>query len=389
MNVGIDALSFYTSPFYLTIDALAIARGYRSGSAIKKTIGQESMSVLPPDEDVVTMGANAAAMLRAEPGFGEIELLVFATESAFDMAKAGGIYLRRLLGLPNECRTFEVKQACYGGTAALQMALDWVRQNPDKKALVVASDNARYELNTSAEWTQGCGAVAMLLSANPRILALNGHSGYYTEDVMDFWHPNYTDGALVDGAFSKEMYLRSLGEAWRAYRRKNSLGYADHAAFCYHCPFVKMVEMAHKQMAQDYTADPANGEDPWRNRLGEALKYGSRVGNSYAASLYVSLASLLDNSAAPLDGQRIGLYSYGSGCMAEFFSGTVVDGYRSYLGAEARRTLFADQKEISCDEYEQFFNYPFPKDGGEHEFPAITTGTHRLAGVKGHSRIYG
>ena len=53
------------------------------------------------------------------------------------------------------------------GTAALQMACDYVRAHPEKSVLVITSDIARYTRNTSAEPTQGAASVAMLISANP------------------------------------------------------------------------------------------------------------------------------------------------------------------------------------------------------------------------------
>lgn len=46
-----------------------------------------------------------------------------------------------------------------------------------------------------------------------------------------------------------------------------------------------------------------------------------KLGNMYTASLYGSLASLLDStSSADLQGKRIAMYSYGSGLAASFFT---------------------------------------------------------------------
>lgn len=56
--------------------------------------------------------------------------------------------------------------------------------------------------------------------------------------------------------------------------------------------------------------------------------YGKEVGNIYTASLYMSLLSLLEVDQ-PKAGSLIGLFSYGSGAMAEFFTGRLVDGYEN------------------------------------------------------------
>ena len=52
---------------------------------------------------------------------------------------------------------------------ALHNSLDFVRTNPEKKPLAIASDYAKYELASTGEYTQGGGAVAVLVSANPTL----------------------------------------------------------------------------------------------------------------------------------------------------------------------------------------------------------------------------
>ena len=185
MKIGIDRLSLYTSKYFIDLKTLAEQRSVES-EKYYLGLGQERMSVPAPDEDVVTMGANAAYPLQQAGELEEVELLLFATESGIDQSKSAGIFVHRLLGLSPRCRTIELKQACYSGTAAVQLAKDFVRAHPEKKALVIAADIARYDLESPGEATQGCGAVALTISAQPRMLSLDDASGYYTEDVMDF-----------------------------------------------------------------------------------------------------------------------------------------------------------------------------------------------------------
>ncbi|MDK7260552.1 hydroxymethylglutaryl-CoA synthase, partial [Gardnerella vaginalis] len=80
-------------------------------------------------------------------------------------------YLHESLGIHAFAKSYEIKEACYGATAALQIACDYVRLRPERKVLVVASDIARYGLATGGEPTQGAGAIAMLISKNPSVLA--------------------------------------------------------------------------------------------------------------------------------------------------------------------------------------------------------------------------
>lgn len=106
--VGIDDLSFATSHFVLAHAELAEQYGvdlakYHVG------IGQEAMSILAPDEDIVTLAAAAAAPVVAEAD--EIRTVLLATESSVDQSKAGAVHVAELLGLPTAIRCIELKQA--------------------------------------------------------------------------------------------------------------------------------------------------------------------------------------------------------------------------------------------------------------------------------------
>ncbi len=185
-KVGIHRLRCYAPSYHYDLKALACLRNLQE-TAFTHGIGQERMAILPADEDIITMAANAAAPIIDE--YQNIDMLIFATESGFDLSKASGIYAHQLLGLPPNCRVFEVKQACYAGTAALQMACNHIRCHPQAKVLVLAADVAKYAPNTPAEASQGAGAVAMLVTANPAILTISKDSGYWVEDHMDFCMP--------------------------------------------------------------------------------------------------------------------------------------------------------------------------------------------------------
>ena len=165
----------YLPRYALPLDRLAEARGVPV-EKIHVGLGAHAMAVAPPWEDAVTLGANAAARVfrQGEVRPDEIGLLVVATETAVDHAKPIGIFLHDLLGLPASCRTFEIKHACYGGTAGVMLAADWVRSGAarGRKALVVATDIARYDVGSSAEFTQGAGAAAVVVSEAPRLLRL-------------------------------------------------------------------------------------------------------------------------------------------------------------------------------------------------------------------------
>lgn len=385
-KVGIDALSFYTPHYYLDLKELARARGVDIDK-FSVGLGQEKMAVIPPDEDVVTMAADCGYRVLKKVDKEEIQLLLFATESAIDQSKAAGIFVHRLLNLPSRCRVVELKQACYSATAGLQMALPMLRENPEMKILLIASDVAKYGLNTSGESSQGGGAVAMVLSANPRILAIEPESGFHTEDVMDFWRPNYREEAIVDGKYSCELYLRLVQKTWEQYTTLSKRSFEEHDRFCYHVPVPRLVEKAHQCLVK-FNGYPKLSQGEILEQLGPTLQYGRVVGNCYTAALYLSLLSLLENATQDLRHRRIGFYSYGSGCVAEFFSGVIQEDYQTMLDRTYHQDLLANRKALSLKEYEAFYNFRHPIEEPAFAFPIHHNGLFRLAAIEQHKRIY-
>ncbi len=384
MHAGIEQISFYSSHYYLDLKTMANARGIEP-EKFYTGIGQEKMAVPPPDEDIVTMAANAALQILKDRDDTEtISTLIFATESGIDQSKAAGIYVHKLLNLSSQCRIFEVKQACYSATGALQMALPYLLAKPDQKVLLIASDVARYGLDNAGEPTQGAGAVAMLLSTQPSILAFEPYTGIYTDDVMDFWRPNYRDEALVDGKYSVKIYIKSLLAAWEHYQNQTDLSLSDFHAFCYHLPFSRMGEKAHSFLLKT----DKNLQNDFSAPLEKTLYYNKQIGNTYTASLYIGLTSLLENFNENLGDKRIGFFSYGSGCVGEFFSGIVQKDYKSFLHKEHHKNLIDERRELSLDEYKNFYTFSLPQDGSEFSTPQFKTGKFRLAGIKDHQRIY-
>ncbi|MEU1409050.1 hydroxymethylglutaryl-CoA synthase [Streptomyces sp. NPDC005728] len=382
--VGIHDLSFATTEFVLAHTALAEHNGTEIGK-YHVGIGQRSMSVPAADEDIVTLGAAAAAPLVARHGSDGIRTVIFATESSIDQAKSAGVYVHSLIGLPSAVRVVELKQACYGATAALQFAIGLVRRDPAQRVLVIASDVSKYDLDSPGEATQGAAAVALLVAADPQLVRIEEPSGVFTADVMDFWRPNYREAALVDGQESITAYLQAVEGSWKDYTEQGGRSLGEFAAFCYHQPFTKMAYKAHRHLL-NYNGHDTDAAEVTR-AIGHTTAYNNVIGNSYTASVYLALASLLDH-ADDLTGQAIGFLSYGSGSVAEFFAGTVVAGYRAHLRTQAHREAIDRRTSLDIARYRDLHERSFPTDGGDHPTQAQTTGPFRLAALRDHKRIY-
>ncbi|MCC3653111.1 hydroxymethylglutaryl-CoA synthase [Streptomyces sp. S07_1.15] len=384
LAIGIHDLSFRTTGLVLSHTELARCNGtdiakYHQG------IGQRAMSLPTADEDIVTMAAAAAAPLVERHGTDRIRTVVLATESSVDQSKAAGIYVHSLLGMEPHVRVVEMKQACYSATAALQFAAGLVHRDPQEQVLVIASDISRYDLDSPGEATQGAAAAAMLVSADPALLELTRPSGLFTSDVMDFWRPNYRTTALVNGKESIAAYLEAVEGAWKDYQRRGGLPLEEFRAFCYHQPYTRMAFKAHRQLLE--TCGAQADEETLDHALAATTGYNETVGNSYTASMYLALAALLDD-ADDLTEQTVGLFSYGSGSVAEFFAGRVRAGYKALLRGEAHREAIGSRRAVDYGTYRELREQTLPTDGSWYELPHETRGPYRLAALRDHQRVY-
>ena len=382
MRIGIDKMAFATTNDYLDLVELAKERSV-DPNKFTIGIGQDLQAVVPPTQDIVTLGATAAKKLLTPELEKNISTVIVATESGIDNSKASAIYIKRLLGLSDFTRTVEMKEACYSATAAIQFAKGVVALNPQETVLVIAADIARYGLNTSGEVTQGAGAVAMLISQNPHILTLEDTTVAYSKDIMDFWRPLYATEALVDGKYSTNVYIEFFLQTFTRYQQLTGRELADFAALTFHMPFTKMGKKGLEGLLKDRNDEVAQR---LRTQLTASQLFSRQVGNLYTGSLYLSLMSLLQNSDLRA-GSRIGLFSYGSGAEGEFYTGILEDGYEHYMNNIQEELKHRHQ--VSVAEYEKLFNSQLGMNDGDIEFDVTNDPSpFVLKGQKDHQRIY-
>ncbi|MCL6423823.1 hydroxymethylglutaryl-CoA synthase [Brachybacterium sp. JHP9] len=378
--IGIEDLEIATGHHVLDLSALAETRGV-DPAKYSRGLGQDEMSLPAADEDVVTMGAAAASALLERTGIEGIRTLLFATESGIDHSKSAAVIAHGLLGLPPHVRSVELKQACYAGMAAVQSAIGIVARRPQEKVLVIASDVARYQLASPGEPTQGAGAVAMVISADPALLEIEPISGVYSADIDDFWRPNDSSTAVVDGRLSMGAYQKALMGAWEDLQAQGGPSADQIDAFVYHQPFTKMARKAHRHLSQKLGAEL--DETP----LDQAEVYNRRLGNTYTASLWNGLASLLDH-AGDLAGKRVALFSYGSGSAGEMLTGIVRD-QGDAAGRRARRLAMLDAREpLAVDAYEELHRSAELSSASDQETPQVGGSGFRFAGIQGRARRY-
>jgi len=385
MNIGIDKIGFYTPPFALSMEDLAVERGVEP-EKYTIGIGQSTMAVAPVTQDIVTMGANAAIGILDEADKEAIDMILVGTETGIDQSKSAAVYIQNLLGLSNRVRSVELKHACYGATAALQLAKGHIALNPESKVLVIASDIAKYGLKSGGEPTQGAGAVAMVVSAEPRLLRLEDETSLFTDDVMDFWRPNYSSTPYVNGMYSTQQYLDCLTTTWDEYKKRYDWTMDEFAAICFHLPYPKLALKGLRKM-MDKTLSKEK-QDSLQENFDKSILYSQMIGNIYTGSLFLGLLSLLENAETLKAGDKIALYSYGSGAVSEFFSGELVEGYEAYLDKD-RLSKLKQRTALSVVDYEKvFFEEVQLDESGSAQFAAYEHQDYALVEIVDHQRRY-
>jgi polyketide biosynthesis 3-hydroxy-3-methylglutaryl-CoA synthase-like enzyme PksG len=366
--VGIEAMNAFAGTAYVDVEELA---GHRKLDRTRfANLLMKEKTVPLPYEDPITYGVNAArplidAMTPEERD--RIEMVISCTESSFDFGKSMSTYFHKLLGLNRNCRLFELKNACYSGVAGLQMAINFVLSNasPGAKALVIATDVSRFMLveggeAMTLEWSflepsSGAGAVAMIVSDEPHVFQIDvGANGYYGYEVMDTCRP-VADGDAGDSDLSLLSYLDCCDNAFREYAKR--VEGADFAkTFSYlamHTPFGGMVKGAHRDiMRKVVKANPKEIEADFERRVMPGINFCQRVGNIMGATTMLSLLSTIEHGDFSTP-QRVGCFSYGSGCCSEFFSGVVTADGQQRVRAMRVKEQLDKRHRLSMAEYDR------------------------------------
>lgn len=363
--VGIEAMNLFGGTAYLDVGELARHRGLDTVRFDNLMMKEKAVAL--PCEDPVSFGVNAAMPLierLSDAEKGRIELLVTCTESGIDFGKSLSTYLHHYLGLGRNCRLFELKNACYSGTAGLQMAFTSILSgtSPGAKALVVATDISRFFSGgdaltgdfSYAEPSSGAGAVAILVGEAPEVFEADvGANGFYGFEVMDTCRP-IPDHEAGSADLSLLSYLDCCEQSFLDYQRRvEGAHYRDSFQYlAFHTPFGGMIKGAHRTMMRKLVKVGAEEIDrDFTRRVTPGMIYCQRVGNSMGATALMSLASTIDHGDFESP-KRVGCFSYGSGCCSEFYSGVVTaEGQRRLRSLGIGRAL-DERYRLSMDEYE-------------------------------------
>jgi hydroxymethylglutaryl-CoA synthase len=412
MKVGIDAIAFDIPKLFLPISDLAVARNIEP-EKLTKGLGLQKMTLLDTYQDVVTMAGNAVLKLMKNEGIApeSISKLYVGTESGVDGSKPIASYLISMLesvygeGSFMHIDAVDLTFACIGGIDALQNTVDYIKLNPEETAIVVTTDWAKYDLESSGEYTQGAGAIAMSVKSNPSIISFDGKTGVSTQGVFDFFKPRryidktditsshdnepwmevleqeiaiYKEQPVFDGQYSNQCYIDRITDAYYNYKTKNKVTnncYEDWAFICFHLPycfqarrtFIEIFAKENPSLLENQLGDTTKdklkaltkspeymavvNEKIYPSEIGSA-----QVGNIYTGSIFLGFISTLChayNQEMEIVGKSCGFIAYGSGSKSKVFTGKFEANWKPKIaGLKLFETL--DQlNAVSIDTYQK------------------------------------
>ncbi|KAF5205826.1 Hydroxymethylglutaryl-coa synthase [Thalictrum thalictroides] len=364
-DVGILAMEIYFPPTCVQQEALEAHDGVSKG---KYTIGlgQDCMAFCADTEDVISMSLTAVSSLlekyKIDPK--QIGRLEVGSETVIDKSKSIKTFLMQIFEEEGntDIEGVDSTNACYGGTAALFNAVNWVESSSwdGRYGLVVCTDSAVYA-EGPARPTGGAAAMAMLIGPNAPIAFESKFRGSHMAHVYDFYKPNLaSEYPVVDGKLSQTCYLMALDSCYKRFCAKfeklqgDQFSMSDADYFVFHSPYNKLVQ---KSFARLYFMDflrnassieeaakeklapfsSLTGDESYANRELEKTSQQvakqlydvkvqpttlipKQIGNMYTVSLYAAFASLIHNKHSALDGKRVVMFSYGSGLTSTMFS---------------------------------------------------------------------
>ena len=410
MKVGIDSITFDLPKIHLSIKKLAKNRNIEPDKLIKG-LGLQKMTFLDKHQDVVTLATNAVFKLIQQENLkpSTISRIYVGTESGVDSSKPIGSYIISLLenqlgeATFRNCDVVDMTFACIGAIDALQNTLDYIRLNPTKKAIVVATDNAKYDLNSTGEYTQGAGAVAMLITSNPRILSFSKEVGVATEGVFDFFKPRrylskevalklennpewngileneiaiFKEQPVFDGHYSNTCYINRIKDAYEHYKKEsnqNGVLYQNWGAILMHLPycfqgrrtFIEIFAAEHPELLKTQIGETTKEKIKSLSKSPEYLEVinqkivpseiaSGQVGNIYTGSIFLGLLSTLCyhfQQKSDLADKKFGFIAYGSGSKAKVFEAEVTPNWETVIEKTKLFETLNQSHEIEFDDY--------------------------------------
>ncbi len=354
--------------------------------------GQHAIRFPESWEDSASLAGNAALrLLRGRSDIASLRHLAIGTETSVDFSKPISAYVSGMLrsaglAIPASHCNFQVQHACAGGTIAMisVAALLASGARHHESGLVLCSDIARYQVPSSAEFTQGAGDVALWVEANPRLVSIDlATMGYSSADVDDFFRPLDSTTARVKGQYSMQCYNAAADQAFTDHCQRRGQTPAEILnetdIFVFHVPFAKMAYTAARQLLSQHLGiiDGEVNAFLEARHFFKPLETTAHVGNIYTGASFVNLQANLKECyrlhGKDMVGKKILFTSYGSGNTMIIASMTIEAGAPEIVASWEADDYALDFRLVDFNEYLEWVNLgvrPAATAGTEDSIPA-------------------
>jgi hydroxymethylglutaryl-CoA synthase len=387
-KIGLGDLAIYVPAPSIELSALVQRRITEDPSLERRlrraidVTGQRRIRFPELWQDNATLAAQATHLLFNRDGHNKpehVRYLTVGTETTVDHSKPIAAYVEGMMeqsgvAISQQLSTFQVQHACAGGTIAMMSvgALLQAGSLNGETGVVICSDIARYEAPSTAEITQGAGAVAMFVEKNPRLLELDlTTQGYHSRDVDDFFRPLGSTTAKVKGSYSVQLYNEALEAAFADHCRRRGEEPArvleETDMFVLHVPFFKMALTAvHKLVGKFLDIQGEEAEAFLAERgFPAGIEAAAEIGNIYSGSAYLALAFSLEERFSTLGddlvGKNVMLASYGSGNTMVVLRGTVAPGAPDVIRGWNLPAVLDDVPDTSMEKYNEWISAPLDR----------------------------
>jgi 2-oxoisovalerate dehydrogenase E1 component len=143
LPVGISAIGVALGSRIVENDELVRGFPDKTAQDVVRLTGIERRRRVGPGQDVVSLGAEAAALALAQAGLslGDVDMIVCATGTPQVATPSVACQILHRLGGPGvECQAFDISAACAGYLYGLQTAFDFLQSRPGARVLLVTSE---------------------------------------------------------------------------------------------------------------------------------------------------------------------------------------------------------------------------------------------------------
>lgn len=260
-------------------------------------------------------------------------------------------------------------------------------------------------MNSTGEYTQGAGALALLITSNPRIIAFENNWATSTKGVFDFFKPYRTisktaitgntnnepwfenleseieihkDQPIFDGQYSNQCYMDRTKNAYFSFKKSKNTSetvYDSWRSIVMHLPYAfqgrRMLSEIYALDASDTIISGDEDASEYQNKLkkiskSEAYKEfvneklmpaeiaSSLIGNLYTGSIFMGLLSTLahfHDTKKEISGSKFGFLAYGSGSKSKVFEGTIQTDWKLAIAGVNLFETIEKSFEIDFDTY--------------------------------------